>query len=150
MEIRATDCSEPAVRALLALHHAEMTANSPPSMAHVLDLDALRVPEIEVFAAWQGDRLLAIGAVRWAQDYAEIKSMRAALEARGTGAGKAILQHLVDRARDAGKGRVSLETGTGPLFEPAEGLYRSFGFEQGEAFAGYVGSEFNRFFHLAL
>ncbi|ABC63438.1 GNAT family N-acetyltransferase [Erythrobacter litoralis] len=150
MRIRATDLSEPEVRALLELHHAEMTAYSPPSKAHVLDLDALRVPGIEVFAAWDGADLLAIGALRWADDYAEIKSMRASPAARGRGAGKAILQHLVDRAHAAGKSRVSLETGSGELFAPAEGLYRSFGFKPGQPFADYVGSDFNRFFHLEL
>lgn len=150
MDIRATDLSEPDVRALLEYHHAEMVGYSPPGTAHVLDIDALKAPDIDVFAVWEGADLIAIGAMRWHGDYAEIKSMRAAPEARGKGAGRALVQHIIDRARAAGLSRISLETGSGELFEAAVGLYRSFGFTPGEAFAGYTPTDFNRFFHLAI
>jgi putative acetyltransferase len=46
--------------------------------------------------------------------------------------------------------RVSLETGSGPAFEPALALYRRRGFQPGEAFGDYEVSAFNQFFHLAL
>ena len=57
-----------------------------------------------------------------------------------------MLSHLIERAREMGLAEVKLETGSGPLFEPAQGLYRSFGFEPCEAFAGYVPGEFNKLF----
>jgi putative acetyltransferase len=46
--------------------------------------------------------------------------------------------------------RLSLETGSGPAFEPALALYRSRGFVDGEVFGDYVRSDFNQFLHLAL
>lgn len=150
MEIRRTDLSETEVVALLELHHGEMMAGSPEGTAHVLDLSGLKGPGIEVFAAWDGERLLSIGALKRHDDFAEIKSMRAQPEARGTGAGKAMLSHLLDRARELGLDEVKLETGTGELFEAATGLYRSFGFKPCEDFAGYKAGDFNKLFALTL
>ena len=150
MDIRRTDLSEPEVVALLELHHGEMQAFSPPGTCHVLDLSGLKQPGIEVFAAWEGERLRAIGALKQHSDFAEIKSMRAHPDARGTGAGKAMLTHLIERARQLGFSEVKLETGSGELFEAAVGLYKSFGFEPCEAFAGYVPGEFNKLYSRAV
>ena len=44
--------------------------------------------------------------------------------------------------------RLSLETGSGPAFEPALKLYRKYGFIDGGAFGGYEKSPFNQFLHL--
>lgn len=148
IEIRPTDLSEPEVVALLELHHGEMQQFSPPGTCHVLDLSGLRVPEIDVFAAWGADRLLAIGAIRRHDGFAEIKSMRAHPDARGTGAGKAMLTHLLDHARAQGFASVKLETGSGPVFEAAVGLYRNFGFQPCGPFAGYEPGEFNKLYSL--
>lgn len=150
MEIRRTDLSEPEVVALLELHHGEMQAFSPPGTCHVLDLSGLQAPEIEVFAAWNGDAILAIGALRRHEGFAELKSMRAHPEARGKGAGRAMLNHLLHRARELGFYEVKLETGSGELFEPAVGLYKSAGFVPCEAFADYTPGEFNKLYSLAL
>jgi len=46
--------------------------------------------------------------------------------------------------------RLSLETGSGPAFEPALSLYRKRGFTDGEAFANYERSSFNQFLHMEL
>ncbi len=150
MEIRATDFSESEVVALLELHHGEMTQFSPPGTCHVLDLASLRSPDIWGFAAWDDASLLAIGALRQHEGFAEIKSMRAHPDARGTGAGKAMLHHLIDRARAKGNDTIKLETGSGEVFEAALGLYRSFGFEPCEPFAGYTPSEFTRMLELRI
>ena len=88
MEIRRTDLSEAAVIALIAYHTHEMFEGSPPGTNHALDLSGLKVPEVEVYAAWRGEALLAIGALKRHAEFAEIKSMRAHPEARGTGAGR--------------------------------------------------------------
>jgi putative acetyltransferase len=150
MEIRRTDLSEPEVVALLELHQREMHDFSPPGTCHVLDLSGLTAPQIEVFAAWRGEALLAIGALRQYEGFAEIKSMRAHPEARRTGAGRAILAHLIARARELGFASIRLETGTGPVFAAAIGLYRASGFAPCEPFAGYAPSEFNQFYALEL
>lgn len=150
MQIRRTDLSEPEVVELLELHHGEMVAGSPPGTCHVLDLSGLRAPGIEVFAAWEEERLLSIGALKSHDGFAEIKSMRAHPKARGTGAGKAMLTHLIDRARELGFAEVKLETGSGELFEAAVGLYRSFGFKACGNFAGYTSGQFNKLYSLAI
>lgn len=150
MEIRRTDLSEPEVVALLELHHGEMQRFSPPGTCHVLDLSGLKAPGIEVFAAWEGERLLSIGALKAHADFAEIKSMRAHPDARGSGAGRAMLTHLIDRAREMGFIEVKLETGSGPVFEAALGLYESFGFRPCSPFAGYVPGEFNKLYSLEI
>jgi putative acetyltransferase len=49
-----------------------------------------------------------------------------------------MLEHIVAEARRRAYARLSLETGTQPAFEPARGLYRSFGFLDCPPFADYV------------
>ena len=66
------------------------------------------------------------------------------------GAATAMLNALLNLARERGYRRISLETGSGEAFEPALALYRKHGFKSGDAFADYVGSEFNQFLHLDL
>ena len=144
MDIRRTDLSEPEVVALLELHTREMDEFSPPGTCHVLDLSGLQKPDIEVFAAWDSDKLLAIGALKKHDSFGEIKSMRAAPEARRTGAGRAMLEHLIARGRELGFGEIKLETGSGSLFEAALGLYEKRGFTPCSSFAGYEPGEFTR------
>lgn len=76
--------------------------------------------------------------------------MRAHPQARGTGAGKAMLSHLIERARKLGYSEVKLETGSGGMFEAATGLYRRFGFEPCGPFAGYEPGEINKLYSLAI
>jgi putative acetyltransferase len=66
------------------------------------------------------------------------------------GVGALVLETIVDAARAAGMTRLSLETGSGPAFEPALALYRRRGFRPGGAFGDYEASAFNQFLHLAL
>lgn len=62
-----------------------------------------------------------------------------------------LLEHIICAAQDRGMVRLSLETGSGPLFEPAVALYRRRGFVDGPAFADYPSdSPFNQFLHLEL
>ncbi len=61
-----------------------------------------------------------------------------------------LLEHIIAQARAKGLLRVSLETGSGPAFEPALRLYRKRGFVDGDAFGAYERSDFNQFLHLQL
>ena len=150
MEIRRTDLSEPEVIALIELHGREMDEGSPPGTCHFLDLSGLKVPEVEVYAAWGEGKLLSIGALKHHNGFGELKSMRAHPDARGTGAGKAMLVHLIERAREFGHLELKLETGSGPIFEAAVGLYKSFGFEPCGAFGGYDPGDFNKLYSLKI
>ncbi len=140
------------VRALLALHFAEMHADSPPEACHVLPIDALGTPNIRLLTMRDsGGHLLGVGALKIIDgDHGEIKSMRTATEALGRGIGRQILANLIALASDAGMRRISLETGNSPLFQAANRLYLSAGFSRCEPFGDYGESPFTHFYTLAL
>jgi putative acetyltransferase len=66
------------------------------------------------------------------------------------GIGAFLLEHIISEAQARGVKRLSLETGSGPAFEPALALYRKRGFVVGEAFSDYQRCAFKRFLHLEL
>lgn len=136
------------VRALLALHFAEMRAESPPSACHVLPIDALTDPAIRFFSLRdKTGTLLGVGALKSLDPgHGEIKSMRTAPGALGLGAGGHMLRHLFDSARAMGMKRLSLETGNSPLFNAANRLYRRDGFEPCGPFGGYSDTPFTLFY----
>jgi len=150
-DIREDDLSSEQTRALLAIHLAGMHASSPPGSVFALDLSGLKSPEITVWTAWAGDRVASIGALKMlGRDSAEIKSMRTHPDFLRKGAATAILEHAISIAATRGVRRLSLETGSGPAFEPALTLYRRRGFINGGAFSDYEQSPFNQFLHLEL
>lgn len=151
MIVRRDDVTSAAVLALLDLHLADMHAHSPHEHVHALPGDALRQPDITAWTAWDGDELLAIGALR-EHDGAtgEVKSMRTHPTHVRRGAAAAILHAIVAEAQARSYTRLSLETGTGPAFEAGHALYRRFGFVDGGPFADYQANAFSRFLHLDL
>ena len=151
LQIRENDLSGEATRALLALHLAGMNASSPAGHVFALDLSGLKAPGVTVWSAWEGDAIAGIGALKLLGDGAgEVKSMRTHPDHLRRGVAAALLEHIIAAARAAGCRRLSLETGSGPSFEPALALYRRRGFSNGAAFGDYVGSAFNQFLHLPL
>jgi putative acetyltransferase len=128
-----------------------MHASSPPGAVFALDLAGLRAPEMSFYVAWEGERVVGMGALRELDPASgEIKSMRTHGSHLRKGVGARVLEHLLGVARSRGYRRVSLETGSGSAFEPALALYRRFGFVNGERFGDYAGGEFNQFMHLEL
>jgi putative acetyltransferase len=126
------------VRELLTRHLAYARANTPPEDVHALDLDALLDPSVTFFSFRVDGELLGVGALqRLDAEHAEIKSMHTAEAARGQGIGRAMVDHLVGVAREAGYRRVSIETGSGPAFAAARRLYASARFTPCEPFADY-------------
>ena len=149
--IKLGDFADDRVKALLARHLAGMHANSPPGHVFALDWSGLQSPEISFYALWEDEELLGFGALKELGPRAgEIKSMRTADVHLRRGVAAAILDHLIAEARRRGYTRLSLETGSGPAFEPAIELYRKYGFTDGEAFGEYQKSPFNQFLHLDL
>ena len=140
MDIRIDDLRGPEIHALLEEHLTDMRRISPPESVHALDLDGLRRPEITFWTAWSGSELLGCGALKTLDGaHGEIKSMRVSGTRRRTGAGRAMLQHILAEAQRRGLARLSLETGSQPEFAPARQLYASAGFAECGPFAGYVG-----------
>jgi putative acetyltransferase len=128
-----------------------MQANSPIEHVFALDLSGLASPDLCVWSAWDGDAIVAIGALKLLGDgTGEVKSMRTHPDHVRRGAAALLLERIIAEARERGLSRLSLETGSGPAFEPALALYRNRGFADGEAFGGYQASAFNQFLHLHL
>jgi putative acetyltransferase len=151
MKIIDGDFDNPDVLSLLRLHLAGMHANSPPGTVYALDVSGLRQPSIAFVTAWDGEHLLGMGALKTLDRWSgEIKSMRTHPGHLRRGVAAAILEHLIGLARERGFRRVSLETGSGPAFEPALALYRRRGFTNGPAFGDYEASPFNQFLHVDL
>src|SRR5580704_9040689 len=149
--IKPGDLDDHRVKALLTRHLEGMNANSPPGHVFALDWSGLQKPEISFYALWEDEDLLGFGALKELEPRAgEIKSMRTADAHLRKGVAAAILDHIIAEAHRRGYARLSLETGSGPAFEPAIKLYRKYGFIDGPPFDGYARSPFNQFLHLDL
>lgn len=68
----------------------------------------------------------------------------------GQGAGRRMLNHIVETARNRGYDRLSLETGRGEAFEAAIHLYESSGFKASGPFGAYEKDPFSTFLTLQL
>lgn len=151
MRIALADLDDPQVQALIAFHQRSMVEGSPPGHSFALDLSGLQAAGVTVWAAYSDDRVAAIGAMKRLDDArGEVKSMRTHPDFLRCGIAAALLETIIDHARAAGLSVLSLETGSGPAFEPALALYRKRGFVNGAAFADYTLTDFNQCLHLAL
>lgn len=151
IEIRAGGLGDARVEALIRHHRDEARATTPAHNAHSLDSHGLADPAVSFFSAWDGDTLLGIGALKQLDAaHAELKSMRTAPDQLRRGVARAMLAHLIALARTRGYTRLSLETGTAPMFAPANAMYEAAGFVDCAAFGGYPASPHNRFMTLTL
>jgi ribosomal-protein-alanine N-acetyltransferase len=86
----------------------------------------LPMPGVELVLARDGDGDLAgFSLFRTVADEAELLLLAVSPECRRRGIGRMLLDHFMDRARDAGAGRVHLEVREG---NPAVIMYRQAGF----------------------
>lgn len=147
MEIVLDDLRGPEVAAFLAEHIEDMKAVSPrPESKHALDLEGLRAPDITFWTVWHDGLLVGCGALKELDDRtAEIKSMRTSSSLRRQGVASALLDHLLEVARQRGYRSVSLETGSYEFFAAARALYEKFGFEYCAPFAQYEEDPFSVF-----
>jgi putative acetyltransferase len=151
MRIVEGGLDDPRVVALLDLHVARARAETARGSSHALDLSGLRAPEVTFWAAWEGDEVVGVGALRrLSADHGEIKSMHTAEAARGRGVGTAILRQIVAVARAHGISRLSLETGSWPYFAAARALYSRHGFVECEPFGDYRNDPNSVFMTLSL
>jgi putative acetyltransferase len=140
LTVEADDPRRPDIRALLERHVHFAHASSPREHVHALDVDGLLQLGITFYSARDADgRLLGIGALKELDaGHGEIKSMHTAEHSRRAGVGGAMLRHIMGVARERGYARLSLETRTGPAFEPAHSLYERAGFAECEPFGEYT------------
>ena len=151
MHIEVDDLSRPQVHALLEEHLANMYELSPAEQVFALDLNKLRADDITFWTVWEEEELVGCGALKeLTPTHGEIKSMRTRAAARGRGAGRAVLAHIISVAQQRGYKKLSLETGTHAAFELAHNLYRSKGFVMSGPFGSYLPNEHSVFMELQL
>lgn len=126
---------QPDVIRLLEARDALLGGLYPPESCHRLDLAALLRPEVTFLVARRGVAVGCGAVVRQGDREGEIKSMFVDEAARGTGAGRALLAAVEERARAQGLTVLRLETGIHQ--QAALGLYRSAGYREIEPFGCY-------------
>lgn len=139
LEIREDDLTGKKIADLLWEHLENMHEITPPESIHALDLEALRLPDITFWTAWQDDELLGCGALKELNSTSgEVKSMRTAKAYLRRGVASKILEHIIKTAEQRAYDCLNLETGAFPAFAPARALYIRYGFEYQGPFAGYI------------
>jgi putative acetyltransferase len=105
MEIRQDDPTAPHVAGLLA-HHLQELQDVMAEHASALHATGRSTAGVTFWTAWQGDALVGFGALQALDDtHGEVKSMRAAPAARGTGIGRALLDHIIKESPKRGSQR---------------------------------------------
>lgn len=128
----------PDLALLMARHTADMHADTPPESIHMMDASELAIDEVSFFVMRLDSQPVAMGAFkRFDGSHAEIKSMHVLAENRGQGLSRVMLDHLVTEAARSGITRLSLETGSQPMFAPARVLYERSAFTECGPFGDY-------------
>jgi putative acetyltransferase len=151
MRIEIDDLTRPQVLALLEEHLRNMHEITPPNQVFAFDAGKLRAPGITFWTAWENESLLGCAALQeLSATQGELKSMRTPANLRRHGAGRALLSHILEVARERGYRELFLETGRHPAFMPAQALYRSVGFRECGPFGAYKDNGFSVFMALVL
>jgi putative acetyltransferase len=135
--VLAADPGEPDIRALLDAGAAYSAGLYPAESNHILDVEALRRPEVAFFAARLGGLAVGCGAVVFHNNegYGEIKRLFVAPAARGKGVGARLMETLEATAARSGVSLLRLETGTR---QPAAlALYKAAGYVERPPFGDY-------------
>ena len=138
LRIELDDLSRAAVLGLLEEHLRNMYELSPPDQVFAFNAGKLKAPDVTFWTAWSDDRLLGCAALKELSTTAgEIKSMRTPMAQRRTGAGRALLNYVIEVAGSRSYRVLYLETGGHPAFLPAQTLYASAGFVPCGPFGDY-------------
>lgn len=123
------------IQGLLEDFDAYLAKLFPPEAAYGLPADELRSPNVRFVFVEQGDAVIGCGALRLADDFAEIKRMYVVPERRQSGVGQEILTHLEGAAASAGRPLIRLETS---VAQPeAIALYEQAGYARIDPFPPY-------------
>ncbi|WP_319000870.1 GNAT family N-acetyltransferase [Burkholderia sp. AU30280] len=125
------------VIALIAELDAYLNTLYPPESIHILDLAALKQPEV-LFAVARDSAGEAIGcgAIVLSSEFGELKRVYVNPRGRGQGVAKGLLVLLESRAIEVGCTLLKLETG--PHQHEALALYESVGYERRGPFGEYA------------
>ncbi len=138
IDIRKGGLDDTRVVALLRYHFDKCHEVTPPGSAHVFDVSKLKAADVDFFAAWEGDALLGVGAVKYLDaQHGEVKSMHTAEAARGRGGWR---RHPPPHHGGGPRERRHApepRTGSFWYFEPAVRLYKAHGFSECPPFGSY-------------
>lgn len=125
--------------ALVDTHTAFCDGTAPAESCHRLPVDALFVPEVTVWAAYDAGEMVGMGALKsLSPTEGEVKSMHTRAAARGKGVAKSMLSTILAEAKAQGMDRISLETGAHDDFTAARAMYAAAGFAECPPFGDYV------------
>lgn len=144
LTISPADPASPEASSLLERHAAFTKAASPPGTCFAFDADRLGAPDVTFWLAFLDGAPAGCAALkRRADGLAELKSMHVLETARGAGVGRALVDHVIAAAREAGFTRIGLETGRSDGFAASRRLYQRLGFEPCPAFPPYPEDSFS-------
>jgi len=133
------DLSGPEIRELLEEHLASMRRHSPPESVYALPIDELRKPGITFWTVWENEELLGGGALKGTRRAAWRNQIDAGCSATPEErVARTLLPHIIEEATRRGYRRLSLETDSMAVFEPARQLYARHRFSVCEPFGNHV------------
>jgi putative acetyltransferase len=137
------------VRRLVAALNETALALTPREFCHHLSVEQMAGPEMTVFVARDGDKAVAMGALkRHPGGIGEVKRMYTLPDYQGHGIGRRILAEIEALARC--KGLTSLVLETGNNFYAALHLYARAGFRARGPVLDYPPSPYTSFFEKPL
>jgi putative acetyltransferase len=139
VSIRSERADHPQVVALLDALDRYLAGLYPPEANHIMSVAELLAPEVSLFAAWHGGRIVGTGAVRrmrtGGRPYGEVKRMYVDPSMRGQRIAERLLGAIEGALRDDGVEWALLETGSAQ--REAVRLYERCGFSRRAPFGGY-------------
>jgi ribosomal protein S18 acetylase RimI-like enzyme len=124
------------IQTLLQAFDRYLASLYPPESGYGLVDEELKSPNVRFVFVERDDTVIACGAIRLDEDFAEIKRMYVVPALRQQGVGSQLLAHLEAAAASAGRPLVRLETS---VSQPeAIALYENAGFRRIDAFPPYT------------
>jgi putative acetyltransferase len=123
------------VQALVAKLDAYQSSLYPSESNHLDSAKLLQQDHVRMFAAHDGDKIVACGAVKILDAYAELKRMYVLRSHRSRGIAALLLDRLEKESLACGLTTVRLETGI--LQEAALNFYRSKGYADRGPYGAY-------------
>ena len=126
---------EPEVLRFIDLLNQHNLSFYPPEVCHLDPPEILAKENCIVIGAYNHLELWGMGAIKFFDDYSEIKRMFVPPKYRGKGVARLILNKLIEITKKKGLPKVRLETGS--KFRPAVQLYKRNGFQVCGPFGPY-------------
>jgi putative acetyltransferase len=123
------------IQKLLADFDRYIAQLHPPESGYGLEIEELRSPNVRFVFVQRDGEVVACGALRLDEDYAEIKRMYVVPEYRQSGIGSELLTHLEAAAASSGRQLLRLETSIAQL--EAIALYERADFKRIDPFPPY-------------